>query len=138
MTTEINKRARLVHKNFSTVKNYKTIDKGDLCSSSHTLSITFEYFDNDLSKEIAKRAPRGVTIYLSRTTSESRRYCKSSTRRVTVCGTYSKTAPSTAISSQPTFSLTKTTRSSLSTVTSPTWAGPTSNWFCPLQLVSPT
>ena len=50
MVTEINKRSILVHKNFSTVKNYKDIDQSDFCSRAHTLSLCFEYFDNDLSR----------------------------------------------------------------------------------------
>ena len=60
MVAAINRRSQLIHPNFSTVKNYKSIDQGDFCNNSYTLKVTFEYFDNDLGKEIARRAPLGV------------------------------------------------------------------------------
>lgn len=110
MIAEINRRSILVHKRFSTVKNYQVIDQSDFCSRTHTLSLCFEYFDNDLSREVAKRAQTGVILRLFRTISENRRSVRFYTRSVIVCGTWSSEAPSTVTSSLPTSSSTKISR----------------------------
>lgn len=62
MVSQVMKRNKLVHKNFSTVKSYEIIDEEDYCVNMATLSSVYDYYDNDLEKQIARRARLEVII----------------------------------------------------------------------------
>lgn len=48
MVTQINKRTKLTHKNFSTIKTYEIVEEEDYCVNMATLSSIYDYYDNDL------------------------------------------------------------------------------------------
>lgn len=49
-------RARLKHRNFCTIRNYELQRHSDFCSDQNRIEMYFEWYPNDLEKEIAKRA----------------------------------------------------------------------------------
>jgi hypothetical protein len=61
------KRSKLLHKNFSTIKSYDIMEQEDYCVSMATLNSVFDYYDNDLEKQIARRARLEVLYLIFRT-----------------------------------------------------------------------
>lgn len=56
MVSLIMKRSKLVHRNFSTIRRHDILEEEDYCVSMATLSSVYDYYDNDLEKQIARRA----------------------------------------------------------------------------------
>jgi hypothetical protein len=56
MMTLILKRTRLSHKNLSTIRSYRIEKDHSFCTEYASLSMYFEYFENDLEKDIERRA----------------------------------------------------------------------------------
>jgi hypothetical protein len=46
-------RAKLKHRNFCTVRNYELDKRSDFCSNGYVIRLYFDYYPNDLEKEIA-------------------------------------------------------------------------------------
>lgn len=66
MINQIMKRGKLVHKNFSTVMSYDIYEEEDYCSNITNIKLLFDYYDNDLEKQIARRARLEVTYFIFR------------------------------------------------------------------------
>lgn len=48
-------RSKLKHRNFCTVRNYEIEERDGFCSSSYVIRFYFDYYANDLEKEVAVR-----------------------------------------------------------------------------------
>jgi hypothetical protein len=60
MLNLITNRSRLKHRNFCTIRNYELDKHLGVCSNQSTIEMYFDWYNNDLEKEITRRSQQQV------------------------------------------------------------------------------